>query len=187
MTGSGSSGVRSVQLAIDVLEAVAFSTDELGVTQIADRLKMTKGSVHRHLQTLVERGYLAQNSATSRYLIGPKSRLLARHAPEADLVHLAEGPMRQLRDILDQPIVLSEMSPRGALVLANLSSTSPIEIGVHRVCPRRGAHRRHDVAERRQRAHELVPDLPVRAEHEDPHGGYVGSFSRAISSRNGVF
>jgi DNA-binding IclR family transcriptional regulator len=130
MTGSGSSGVRSVQLAIDVLEAVAFSTDELGVTQIADRLKMTKGSVHRHLQTLVDRGYLAQNPATSRYLIGPKSRLLARHAPEADLVHLAEGPMRQLRDILDQPIVLSEMTPRGALVLSNLSSTSPIEIGV---------------------------------------------------------
>ena len=38
--------------------------------------------------------------------------------------------MRQLRDALDQPIVLSEMTPRGALVLTNLSSTSPIEIGV---------------------------------------------------------
>jgi IclR family transcriptional regulator, KDG regulon repressor len=123
-------GVRSVQLAIDVLEAVAFSDDELGVTQIAERLDMTKGSVHRHLQTLVERGYLAQNSTTSRYTIGPRSRLLARYAPETDLVHLAEGPMRQLRDALDQPIVLSEMTPRGALVLTKLASTSPIEIGV---------------------------------------------------------
>ena len=91
MTDPESSGVRSVQLAIDVLEAVAFSDDELGVTQIAERLNMTKGSVHRHLQTLVERGYLAQNPTTSRYTIGPRSRLLARHAPEADLVHLAEG------------------------------------------------------------------------------------------------
>jgi len=129
-TDQGSSGVRSVQLAIDVLEAVAFSDDELGVTQIAERLNMTKGSVHRHLQTLVERGYLAQNSTTSRYAIGPKSRLLARHAPDADLVHLAEGPMRQLRDALDQPIVLSEMTPRGALVLHKVAGTSPIEIGV---------------------------------------------------------
>ena len=38
MAKDGSAGVRSVQLAIDVLEAVAFSDEELGVTQIADRL-----------------------------------------------------------------------------------------------------------------------------------------------------
>jgi IclR family KDG regulon transcriptional repressor len=130
MSDPGSGGVHSVQLAIDVLEAVAFSDDELGVTQIAERLNMTKGSVHRHLQTLVERGYLAQNSITSRYAIGPKSRLLARHAPDTDLVHLAEGPMRQLRDALGHPVVLSEMTPRGALVLNKLSGTAPIEIGV---------------------------------------------------------
>jgi IclR family KDG regulon transcriptional repressor len=130
MSDPGSGGVHSVQLAIDVLEAVAFSDDELGVTQIAERLNMTKGSVHRHLQTLVERGYLAQNSTTSRYAIGPKSRLLARHAPDTDLTHLAEGPMRQLRDALGHPVVLSEMTPRGALVLNKLSGTAPIEIGV---------------------------------------------------------
>jgi DNA-binding IclR family transcriptional regulator len=123
-------GVRSVQLAIDVLESVAFSTEELGVTQIAERLNTTKGSVHRHLQTLVERGYLAQNPSTSRYIIGPKSRLLARHAPDADLMRLAEGPMRQLRDAVGQPVVLSEMTPRGALVLNKLSGMAPIEIGV---------------------------------------------------------
>lgn len=130
MTDPGSGGVHSVQLAIDVLEAVAFADEELGVTQIAERLHMTKGSVHRHLQTLVERGYLAQNSTTSRYTIGPRSRLLARHAPEEDIVHLAEGPMRQLRDALGHPVVLSEMTPRGALVLKTLSGTAPIEIGV---------------------------------------------------------
>src|SRR4051812_30222369 len=93
-------GVRSVLLALDVLEAVAFSGEELGVTQLAERLGMTKGSVHRHLITLVERGYLVQNSATTRYALGPKSRLLARLAPDADLVLLAEGPMRELRDRL---------------------------------------------------------------------------------------
>ena len=88
------------KLAIDVLEAVGFADEELGVTQIAERLHVTKGSVHRHLHTLVERGYLAQNPATSRYAIGPKSRLLARLAPDTDLVQLAEGPMRELRDAL---------------------------------------------------------------------------------------
>ena len=38
--------------------------------------------------------------------------------------------MRALRDALGHTVVLSEMTPRGALVLAKLSGTSPIEIGV---------------------------------------------------------
>jgi DNA-binding IclR family transcriptional regulator len=130
MADESAAGVRSVQLAIDVLEAVAFSDDELGVTQIAERLHATKGSVHRHLHTLVERGYLAQNPSTSRYTIGPKSRLLTRLAPETDLVQLAEGPMRELRERLGQTVVLSETTPRGALVVAKLTGKSPIEIGV---------------------------------------------------------
>lgn len=123
-------GVRSVQLALHILEAVAFSGEEVGVTQLAERLKLTKGSVHRHLLTLVERGYLVQNSVTARYGLGPKSRLLARLAPQADLVQIAEGPMRELRDTLGHSVVLSASTPRGALVLNTVPGTSAIEIGV---------------------------------------------------------
>jgi len=130
MSEEGASGVRSVQLALDVLEAVAFADEEMGVTQIAERLGATKGSVHRHLHTLVARGYLAQNPATTRYRIGPRSRLLTRLSPDTDLVQLAEGPMRALRDALGHTVVLSEMTPSGALVVAKVNSTSPIEIGV---------------------------------------------------------
>ena len=38
--------------------------------------------------------------------------------------------MRELRDALGHTVVLSEMTPHGALVLAKLASMSPIEIGV---------------------------------------------------------
>jgi IclR family transcriptional regulator, KDG regulon repressor len=123
-------GVRSVQLALDVLETLAFSSEELGVTQLAHRLKLTKGSVHRHLLTLVERGYLMQNPITTRYALGPRSRLLAHHAPDADLIQLAAGPMRDLRDQLGHSVVLSESTPRGALVLSMVPGTAAIEIGV---------------------------------------------------------
>ena len=123
-------GVRSVQIALDVLEAVAFSGEELGVTQLAERLDLTKGSVHRHLLTLVERGYLVQNPVNTRYAIGPKSRLLARLAPDVDLLQLAEGSMRELRDQLGHSVVLSARTPRGALVLNTVQGTFAIEIGV---------------------------------------------------------
>ena len=78
------SGVRSLRFALDVLETVAFSGEELGVTQIADQVHVTKGSVHRHLLTLVERGYLTQ--------IIPRPPA-TRSAPRADLSP-ASRPMR---------------------------------------------------------------------------------------------
>jgi IclR family transcriptional regulator, KDG regulon repressor len=75
-------------------------------------------------------GYLTQNPATARYAIGPKSRLLARLAPDADLMETAEGSMRELRDALGHTVVLSAMTPAGALVMSTIASKSPIEIGV---------------------------------------------------------
>lgn len=123
-------GVQSVQLAMDVLESVVFSGEELGVTQLAERLKVTKGSIHRHLVTLVDRGYLTQNPATTRYGIGPKCRLLASMAPERDLKEIAESTMRDLRDQLGHSVVLSSMTPRGALVMLTIMNIAPIEIGV---------------------------------------------------------
>jgi len=123
-------GIQSVQTALDILESIAFYGDGAGVTQIAERVRLTKGSVHRHLQTLVDRGYLAQNPATTRYHLGSKSRLLSRLSPELDLMRAADGPMRKLRDLLGQTVALTEMSPRGALVLSTLVGSSPIEIVV---------------------------------------------------------
>lgn len=131
MTGeTGNGGLRSVQLTLAVLEAVACASEELGVTQIAQRVKVTKGTVYRHLLTLVECGYLNQNPQTSRYAIGPKLRLFARQVPELDLMRAAEGPMRHLRDSLGHSVVLSEMAPNAALVTRTIAGTSSIEIGV---------------------------------------------------------
>jgi DNA-binding IclR family transcriptional regulator len=123
-------GVRSVQNALNVLEAVALSDGDVGVTQLADRLGLTKGSVHRHLTTLVDRGYLVQNSSTARYGVGPKYALLSRVVPRVDLTQIADHAMHDLRDNLGHTVVLSAMTPRGALVLSTVASTSPIEIGV---------------------------------------------------------
>lgn len=130
MKAESETGVRSVQLALQVLEAVAFAGEPLGVTQIAERVGATKSSVHRHLLTFVENGYLVQDSASSLYAPGPMCRLLGHVAPETNIVELARGAMQELREALGHSVVLSTTTPRGPIVMTTLSSRSPIEIGV---------------------------------------------------------
>ncbi|HEU5019328.1 MAG TPA: IclR family transcriptional regulator [Pseudolabrys sp.] len=123
--------VRAAETTLRVLETVAFSEEELGVTQIAARLGLTKGAVFRHLHGLVERGYLLQNPTTSHYRLGVKAYLIGRLAPRAnDLAGSAEGPMRKLSEQTGITTVLTTPTAHGCLVLNTILASRTIEIGV---------------------------------------------------------
>ncbi len=124
-------GVKAVHLAFDVLEAVAAEPGDVGVSELALRLGTTKGTVFRHLQTLVDRGYLAQNPATARYRLGVRAHLLGQATSgRIDLLAAAEGPMRALREAVGTTVVISAISARGVTVLATVLGKSALEIGV---------------------------------------------------------
>jgi IclR family transcriptional regulator, KDG regulon repressor len=125
------SGVRSVLLAFDVLEAVAAAPDEVGVSELANRLGTTKGTVFRHLQTLAERGYVSQNPSSSRYKLGVQAHLLGQAASgRIDLLSAAEAPARSLREDTGITVVVSAVSARGVTVLTTLLGKHNLEIGV---------------------------------------------------------
>jgi DNA-binding IclR family transcriptional regulator len=125
------SGVKSVQMTFDILEGVVGAPDEIGVSELAAQLKTTKATVFRHLQTLLELGYLAQNPATSRYRPGMKAYLLSRAAASRiDLLGAAETSMRELREELGMSVVLSGLSARELTVLATVVGKAALEIGV---------------------------------------------------------
>lgn len=124
-------GVRAANTVLSVLETVAWAGEPIGVTQIAAALGSTKGAIFRHLQTLVDRGYLAQDPGTNRYRLSAKAFLLAHLAPPIwDLARVLEQPMREARDATGLAVVLSTPTATGALVLATSHGTRPIEIGV---------------------------------------------------------
>lgn len=125
------SGVQAADTALSILETVAFSQEPLGVTQIAAAIGTAKGATFRYLQTLVDRGYLVQDPASSRFRLGLKVFALGRNAPaEWDLAALLAAPMRQTRDVTGLSVVLSTPTVQGACVLATVSGTKAIEIGV---------------------------------------------------------
>ncbi len=124
-------GVRSVRVALDVLEAIAFSKQSMGVSEIAAGLGLAKGAVFRHLHTLVDRGYVARDSATACYHIGIKFQLLGRLGQNGNhLIAAADGPMVDLRDTVGETVVVSSFEQAGPRVLVTKPGKSPVEIGV---------------------------------------------------------
>lgn len=123
-------GVRAGDTTLLVLETVAFADAELGVTQIASQLNLTKSAIFRHLQGLVERGYLVQNADNTRYSLGPKAYLIGRLAPKiGDVAVTADMPMREVRDRFGLSVVLTTPSSGGALVVKTVTGTTSIAIG----------------------------------------------------------
>lgn len=62
--------VKSLYKALKLLEYFDETHKEAGVTELAEYSGMLKSSVHNILQTLEICGYVTQNSATSKYMLG---------------------------------------------------------------------------------------------------------------------
>lgn len=114
-----------------ILEIIANAGDGVGVTAIAKQLDLTKSGIFRHLQTLLQSGYIVQDAASAGYRLGSRIFALARRVPaRGNLAALAEKPMRDLRDAFGLSVVLGSPTPRGIFVLSTMASTTTIEIGV---------------------------------------------------------
>ncbi|MBA2442960.1 MAG: IclR family transcriptional regulator [Rubrobacter sp.] len=76
-SGVREGGVQSVERALDILEFLSRSEDELGVSEIGAATGLAAGTVHRLLGTLTYRGYIHKNARTRRYGLGLKSLTMA--------------------------------------------------------------------------------------------------------------
>ncbi len=88
--------VQSVDRAFDILEAFNYQEEELGVTELSQKLSLHKNNVFRLLATLECRGYIEQDKKTGNYRLGIKTFEVAN----IFLHHL--GLRRQARPILEE-------------------------------------------------------------------------------------
>ncbi|PTX64636.1 IclR family transcriptional regulator [Melghirimyces profundicolus] len=62
--------LNSVKNAMRILHLYTEDRQELGISDMARRLKLSKSTVHRLVQTLEEEGFLEKNKRTQRYHLG---------------------------------------------------------------------------------------------------------------------
>ncbi|RYL94935.1 IclR family transcriptional regulator [Sporolactobacillus sp. THM7-4] len=64
--------IQSVERALKILNLFDDYTEELKITEISNRLKLNKSTVHSLLKTLETYDYIAQNTETGKYRLGLK-------------------------------------------------------------------------------------------------------------------
>lgn len=110
MAKGGGYRAPSVGRALKILELVAESQGGLGISELARRLEISKGTVFGLCSQLEAGGALIRDGASKRYGLGPLVATLAdRGFVQARLRQVCGPELSQLRDTLRQSVFLGVM------------------------------------------------------------------------------
>lgn len=124
-------GVQAVVLALGMLEFMAQEQRSVGVTELSRAFRTTKSRIHRHLQTLLEAGYIVQDAETERYRVSARLMALGQAVSDGHELSVTARPaMRALRDELGHSVALSVPEETGVRIISVLPGNSNLEIGV---------------------------------------------------------
>lgn len=130
--------LKSVDLALRVLESFRGGEPERGVTELAKQLGVSKATVYRTLATLERRNYVAQNPASGRYQLGPVLRQLGQVAQARVNLPIEALPyMERLRDRTGEAVHLAVLDAGEAVYIAKVAGLKPIQVvsGIGTRCP----------------------------------------------------
>lgn len=133
VTKSLGNGTQSVLLTVEILEYFAARRDPVSISELARHVGTSKSRIFRHLQTLVECGFVSSPAGSGEYQVGPKLLNFCRSiSARYDIVTVAQPVMTELRNHFGHTVILSRVDQNGIVVLSTLGSDSPITIGIRR-------------------------------------------------------
>lgn len=125
-TEKSKSPVPAVEKAFDILEVLADASDGLTINEMVVSLDRTMGEIYRTIIYLTDRGYLTQNSDTSRYALTLKLfELSHRHDPTERLINKTLPILERIAAITEQSCHLGVLNRTNILVLASVQSPRP--------------------------------------------------------------
>ncbi len=114
--------VSSVMKTFGILQALSTQKD-IGISELAQRLMMSKSTVYRFLQTMKTMGYVSQEGESENYSLTLKLFELGASALEyVDLVDLADIEMRRIGDITNEALHLGALDGDGIIYIHKIDS-----------------------------------------------------------------
>ncbi|MBI3858358.1 MAG: IclR family transcriptional regulator [Planctomycetes bacterium] len=123
--------VPALEKGLDLLEVLAAQPEPRSQADLARALGRSPSEIFRMLACLERRGYIVKEEASGRYRLTLRLFELAHtHTPVDQLLHAAEGPMRELARLVRESVHLSVISEGKLLVLAQIESRNRTRVSV---------------------------------------------------------
>jgi DNA-binding IclR family transcriptional regulator len=117
---------------LDILATLSGDQQSLTLSEVAHTLGVTRSSAYRLLYTLSALGYLAYDSNTKSYRLGPQVLSLGfGYLASRDLVEVAMPHLIRLRDRTGWSAHLGELHGRDVVYLARVATRRSIASTVH--------------------------------------------------------
>ena len=121
--------IPSLDRALEIIGFLAKQPKGCGITEIADKMGYPKNSVFRILKTLASKGYIIE--ADRLYQLSAKFLAIGYSAVgEAHMVEKAIDVMRQLRDEVNETVLLGTIVGTMGVILEQVLSTQPLKVMV---------------------------------------------------------
>ena len=121
------SDIKSLKRALNILNCFTFDVPEQRVSEIAQRLGMTKSTVYRVLSTFSSANILVKSPNTQKYRLGPKILELAgTFLSKADLRTIALPHLEELRKRTDETVSIFVIDGDQRVCLDRLESSQGI-------------------------------------------------------------
>lgn len=123
--------VPALEKGLDLLEALAARPGDRSQADLARDLGRSASEIFRMLNCLERRGYIAKDAVSGRYRLTLRLYELAHtHTPVDQLLHAAEGPLRELARRVRESVHLSVLSDGKLLVLSQVESQNRTRVSV---------------------------------------------------------
>ncbi|QDS86633.1 Transcriptional regulator KdgR [Rosistilla ulvae] len=123
--------VPSLVRALKIMEMLSTESRALGLSEIADKMAIPKNSAFRILTTLSDYEYVIRDSDQKLYRLSKKLISLGYEAiDEANLLEKSLAPMKQLRRLTGETVLLGTLSSGKGVVLDIVPSPHPIKVVV---------------------------------------------------------
>ena len=114
--------VSSVLKVFGILQALGEER-EIGITELSQRVMMSKSTVYRFLQTMKSLGYVAQEGESEKYSLTLKLfELGARALQNVDLIRSADSQMRELSRLTKETIHLGALDEDSIVYIHKIDS-----------------------------------------------------------------
>ncbi len=124
--------IHSLDKGIQVLELVAASGADAGLTELTEKLNWDKSTVFRLLTTLMRRGYVEQDPVTRRYRLGFQIlRLEEQLFRSLDVPELSRETLNRLVQSTGEAAHLAALHHSRAVIIAQRESPERVAVNAH--------------------------------------------------------